>query len=104
MQYNPYHLDHWGIAGRTAHGGGAGGSFALAGVLRSLVWLFVIAAVVVALAVGTQPQLLVKVLDLVLLFAAGSMVVCLSGLVLLNVSILHVRGTAAGHATRSSGR
>jgi hypothetical protein len=85
MQYNPYHLDHrWELTeGRERD---AAQGFPLQGVIRSLVWLLVIAAIVVALAAGTQPQLLVNVLDLVLLLAAGSMTVCVTGLVLLNLS------------------
>ena len=85
MPYNPYHIDHrWSVEHHgPAHR--ATGSFAPTGILRTLVWLLLIAVCVVGLVVGTRPQALVSVLDLVLLLAAGSMVVCLAGLVLLSL-------------------
>jgi len=86
MQYNPYHIDTRRNPAEHSETPKAHASFALSGVLRALVWLLVIAGAVVWLAAGTRPQALVAVLDLVLLFAAGSMVVCLAGLVLLNIS------------------
>jgi len=87
MSYNPYHLERCrNVDDDRARERSLSRSSALTGVLRSLMWLLMIAGTVVALAAGTQPRLLVKVLDLVLLLAAGSMVVCVAGLLLLNLS------------------